>query len=107
MAPRDSHQKIVRTPENLQFEIETDEPWEVRGSAVGELVRNEQPLALVIRRIAVEILDGLQAEGLKGATARFGISLSAAGGYFLTKGQSDAHVVIELEMNRNVSTNNF
>lgn len=102
-------QKIVRTSDGIQYEVKTDEPYDVSDSDIGELVRTNQRLSQSVARVALSALDGLRevADSQAGyptrgtinqAVIRFGISLSKSGAFFVTEGQSDAHVIIELQI---------
>jgi hypothetical protein len=108
---RSTRQKIVRTPEGIQYEVETNEPYEVSAGDIGELVRTDQRLSDSVSRVAISVVDGLRkvaamqadlnydsrvASVIEHANVRFGISLSGAGAFFVTEGQSDAHVIVEL-----------
>ena len=98
--PKEYRQKIVRTIDDLQFAVTTDEPWSITDASVGELIRTNELLSDAIARTAHQIQDGLEGRGIRRASLRFGVSLSPGGGFYITEGQSDAHIVVDIELGR-------
>ncbi|WP_226873672.1 CU044_2847 family protein [Microbispora sitophila] len=91
-------EKIVRTREGIQYSVLTDEPWHISGSDVGELIRTDQSIAESIHTVVMSVRYGLQGTGVTSARVQFGLSLSGSGAFFVTKGQSDAHIVVSVDV---------
>ncbi len=110
---RRQSKKVIRTPEGIQYEVETNEPYDISESDIGELIRTEQTLSDSVSRVVISVVDGLRkvaalqedlnlqsrvASVIEQTNVRFGISVSKAGAFFITEGQSNAHVTIELRI---------
>ena len=99
MASHEFRPKIVRTSDRLQFEVQTDEPWSISDSSIGELLHTNRTLSEAIGEITEELRNGLRASAVDGAKVQLGLSLSSAGAFYITRGQSESHVIIEFLIN--------
>ena len=92
-----AREKIVRTSDGIQFAIETDEPYARSLGDVGELVRTEQDLSQAVRKILQSLVGSLKETNASKANISFGLALSPGGAFFITRGQSDSHIVVTLD----------
>jgi hypothetical protein len=52
------HQKLVRTDDGVQYEVKTNDPYDVSDSAIGELLRTDQTISDSVARVAMSVLGG-------------------------------------------------
>jgi Trypsin-co-occurring domain 1 len=94
-------ERIVRTSDGLQFTVSGGGKYSSTfADDVGELVRTESTLSVTVEKMARSVVEGLRRIAPSKARINFGLALSPGGAFVVTQGQSDAHVIIELEFER-------
>jgi hypothetical protein len=96
MAIRESRQRIVRTNDDIQYEVESEDTYKIRGP-VGELLHTDQSLQSYVNKVARTVWRAVEDTGANKLTAQFGVSVTAEGAFYLTQGQSGAHMLVTME----------
>jgi NTP-dependent ternary system trypsin peptidase co-occuring protein len=88
--------KVIRTEDDLKFEVVTDEPYPIKGG-YGERVHSKDTFDRTVREIANRIGRGLQGTRASNAHIEFGLEFDDQGGLFVTRGRENAHFIVALD----------
>lgn len=94
-----SNDRIGRTPDGVRYKIE-EEPgfaYTREAAGMGELVRLDESISDLIYEVSRSVRVGLRASQASTAKIQFGLTLSARAGFVVTRGTSEANIVITLE----------
>jgi Trypsin-co-occurring domain 1 len=93
---------ILRTEDGSLYESDASGPAEVSFGRHGRLVRVETEIGRAINGLVSTIRGEIAASGASHATVEFGLKLDAEAGFVVSKGTTDAHLVLRLGWTQNV-----